>query len=224
MQVMTAMNTRTVDGYARVNPSRAWILLTTRSPSVLLGSRGHGAMTSSDAAGLLAGLYREAFLMGMLVECGSMGDLLELHDALFDRVARLAYSRQWKLAEQRGQQIVKRMTALALYETLDDKRCPTCNGKGTTTFNLDEYPDLMFAPTFEQLNGYEGRLRCRSCLGSSRVKLSARKRADLSGIHKDSWIRMWASRYEEVFTIPRDWLSDARRHMAQRSEMESETA
>lgn len=196
----------------RMNPTQAWSLLTTRSPSMDRISAGYLSMKPADVAALLAGLYREAFLMGMAHFCADYRSLTDLERNLWVRVQDMANSGNWEFAH--GFLGCRRLAGLALFETIDDLTCQTCSGKGTTTFVLTEEPSLIFSPYYELLNAYEGRIRCMSCWGAGRLRLSGRKRADLAGIGKDAWSRTWAKRYEPVYQLTQRWLGDANTHLA----------
>lgn len=198
-----------------MNPSAAWAMLTARSPAFPRMPGGHNSLTKEDVAAMLSDLYRDACLMGMAYECHDMKALQDLELRLWQIVIGMSQREpQWKLPK--GEFVTRRLAALALYEAMDPLVCPVCNGKGTTTFQLHREPGLMLSQYFSQLNEWEGRIRCMGCQGSGKVKLSARKRADLAGINKDTWPKYWASRYEEVFALTKGWLSDARAHLARK--------
>lgn len=207
-----------------MNPSAAWAMLTARSPNMKRVSCGYGETTKEDIAASLSGLYEDAMLMGMFYECGDGKALVRLERRLWQRVIGMAQAERWKLPT--GEFVTRRLVGLALYEAMDPLICPECNGKGSTTFDLRHNPGLILSPYYSQLSEREGRLRCAACQGSGKVKLSGRKRADLAGINKDTWIRYWSSRYEAVLTLTRDWLSDARSHLARqlRKNTENEAA
>lgn len=205
-----------------MNPSAAWSMLTVRSVAMERMARGHNAMTKEDVAAMLSGLDRNQMLMGMAYECHDMEALLDLERRLWQIVIGMAQAEHWKLPE--GEFVTRRMAALALYEAMEPLICWQCNGKGSTTFQLHREPALMLSPYFSQMNQYEGRIRCAGCQGSGKVKLSGRKRADLAGINKDTWIRYWSSRYEAVYALTREWLSDARSHLARQLQKNAEEA
>lgn len=197
-----------------MNPSEAWSLLTIRSKAFSLQSKGHGATTSSDIAALLAGLPREPFLMGMAAECGDLGALQDIELVLWVRAKAIADREDWDTP--RGHFTVRRMVGVALYEAMEDYRCYGCNGTGSMVFDLRDYPAMMMAPTFEVTGPTTGKVRCVCCQSSGSVRLSGRKKADLAGINKDTWTRLWARRYESVFQIARDWRQSAKNHLASR--------
>ena len=197
-----------------MNPSEAWSLLALRTVQLARQSSGHGALRSADIAGMLAGLEREPFLMGMAAELGDKGALFQLELCLWTRGNTIAEKENWDPPQ--GEFTVRRMAALALYDVIDERRCMQCNGKGHETFSLSEHPALVLASTFESLNGREGTVRCRACQGSTQMRLSGRKRADLAGINKDMWTRTWSKRYEPIFRIANDWRESARSYLARR--------
>lgn len=195
-----------------MNPSAAWAMLTARSAAFPRSPGGHNSLSREDVEAMLCGLARNAFLMGMAYECHDLKALEDLERRLWQIVIGMSQAEQWKLPK--GEFVTRRLAALALYESMDPLICPQCNGKGTTTFELRREPGLMMSQYYSQLNEHEGRIRCQACQGSGKVKLSARKRADLAGINKDTWPRYWASRYEAVFALTREWLTEARSHLA----------
>lgn len=205
-----------------MNPCVAWAMLTARSPNFPRMPRGHGGLTPNDIAAMLAGLERPAFLMGMAYECGDQKALRELEAILWRWVIDRAREAHWRSPRPRF--LCRRLAGLALYEALDPMVCPTCNGKATLTFSLDEHPDYILSPYYGELNEHEGKIRCLTCRGAGKVKLSARKRADLAGIHKFIWQQYWGSKYEDVHQLAKDWLYQARAHIAKKTAANSEVA
>lgn len=196
-----------------MNPSEAWSLLTIRSQDFRRVPGGHGSMSMTDVAALLAGLEREPFLMGMAAECGDYRSLLDLERVLWVRTNGIATRENWE-EPRRGEFTYRRMAGLALYEAIDDRTCFECTGKGRTSFALEEHPGLIMAKTFEPLSALDGSIECAACRGSGRVALSGRKKADLAGINKDMWTRVWARRYESVFRLAHGWRDVASRYLA----------
>lgn len=196
-----------------MNPSEAWVLLTIRSKHFGRVPGGHGVMTVSDVAALLAGLDTEPFQMGMAADCGDLGALKQIELLLWQRANIIAERENWD--PPRGEFTVRRMAAVALYEAIDDRRCYVCNGTSEMWFALDEVPGMVMAPTFRLISETAGGVRCPACV-NGRTRLSARKKADLAGIHKDMWTRVWARRYEPVFTIANGWRETARQYLAAR--------
>lgn len=203
-----------------MNPSEAWSLLTIRSKNFALQSKAFGATTSADIAGLLSGLGREPFLMGMAAECGDMNSLKQIELVLWVRAKTIADRENWDAP--RGYFTVRRMVGVALYEAMEDHCCYGCNGTGSMKFELRDCPGILMAPTFEAVGPDAGKVRCICCGGSGTIHLSGRKKADLSGVNKDMWTRLWSRRYESIFAIARDWRQSAKNHLAYRMRDEAE--
>jgi hypothetical protein len=197
-----------------MNPSEAWALLTIRSKNFEMQSKGHGSTSSADVAALLAGLDREPFLMGLAAECADIGALQQVELVLWARANTISDREDWDAP--RGYFTVRRMVGVALYEAMEDHRCYGCNGTGSMAFQLRDHPGMMMAPTFEAISPTAGKVRCVCCQGSGVIRLSGRKRAELAGINKDTWTRLWGRRYESIFNIARDWRQSAKNHLASR--------
>jgi hypothetical protein len=205
-----------------MNPTQAWTLLTARSPSINRIPGGYASLKPADIAAVLGGLSSELFQMGMAYSCGDSRSLIDLERNLWVRVMGMSDRHGWEFSKQMN---CRRLAGLALYEVIDDLRCQICNGKGTTTFELQHQPALIFSPYYERLNEHEGRVRCLACYGAGKLRLSGRKRADLCGISKDSWARVWGRRYEPVFDVANGWLNDANAYLAKRlRELEEKVA
>lgn len=196
-----------------MNPSEAWALLTIRSNNFARTPGGHGSTTTADIAGLLGGLDREPFLMGMAAELGDFPSLQQIELVLWERARHIGDRENWD--PPRGEFTVRRMTAVALYEAINDPRCYVCNGSAEMAFALDEYPGMILAPTFRTITTTTGVVRCPACV-QGKVRLSGRKKADLAGINKDMWTRIWAKRYEPLFSIANGWRETARKYLKER--------
>jgi len=203
-----------------MNPCVAWSILTARSVSFPRLPRGHGGLSREDVCAMLAGMERPAYLMGLAYECGDKKALSELRSMLWLEVIVRARVGGWRATRPR--MLCRNLAELALYEAFDPYVCPTCNGKGTTTFDLSERPDLILSPYYGELNEHEGRIRCATCRGSGKVKLSGRKRADLAGIDKRQWQEYWSDKYEPVYGLAKSWLAQARGELREKLNENSE--
>ncbi len=199
-----------------MNPSPAWLLLSARSAQLQKTQGGHERLTKDDVCSMLSGLDIDCMKMGMASECGDAKALRDLELKLWQITYHMAIREKWKLPK--GEFVTRRMAGLALYEVIGPLLCLECNGMGVMVFSMAERGGLLMNPSFEQINPYEGRIRCPACQGSGKVRLSNRKRADLAGINKDTWPKYWSSRYEGVYSIPLGWLSTARSHLARELE------
>lgn len=196
-----------------MNPSEAWVLLTIRSKSFAAIPGGHGGTTAADVAALLAGLDREPFLMGMAADLGDYDALRQIELVLWERARHIGERENWD--PPRGEFTVRRMVGVALLEAVDDPRCSVCNGGAEMTFALADYPGMILAPTYRQISESSGAVRCPACV-AGKVRLSGRKKADLAGINKDMWTRIWGKRYEPIYQIANGWRETARRYLQDR--------
>lgn len=113
-----------------MNPANAWLLLTTRSIGVELTGRGHGGLSAADVARALKGLRRGPFLLGMAILAGDESVKEELTRYVhIEIVVDLAIQFEWQ--SERGDQMWRRLAALAVFESLNGDRCLSCKGKGT---------------------------------------------------------------------------------------------
>lgn len=196
-----------------MNPSEAWTLLTIRSMAFAPSSKGHGAITTADIAALLAGLDREPFLMGMAADLGDYDALRQIELVLWERARHIGERENWDPPQ--GHFTVRRMAAVALYEAINDTRCYVCNGTSEMAVALTEYPGMVLAPSFRAINAESCVVRCPACV-AGKVRISNRKKADLAGINKDVWTRIWAKRYEPIFQIANGWRHTAAQYLAHR--------
>jgi hypothetical protein len=202
-----------------MNPSEAWALLTLRSKNFDRTPGGHGSMTASDVAAMLAGLEREPFLTGMAAECADFGALKQIELCLRTRAYTMAENGEWQ--PPRG--LLRAMVALALYEVIDDRHCYACNGRGQMVFTLNALPELIMAPSFKRLDEGKAQVTCIACIGEGQVNLSDRRKAEIMGMGRDTWRRHWARKYEPIFGVANSWREIAKGYLAGRvKEMEEE--
>lgn len=194
-----------------MNPSVAWSILTARSPALPRMPRGHGGLAREDVAVMLADCAPEAFLMGMAYECNDHQSLLDLELRLWQLVMHRSKQERWRCPSQPF--LCRRLAGLALFEVMHPRICLLCNGKGTFTFDINDHPEYILSIHFDQVSEHNGRMRCLGCNGTGRLKLSARKRADLAGVHKYTWQTYWGARYQPIYDLVRQWLQDARTHL-----------
>lgn len=197
-----------------MNPSEAWVLLTIRSKSVERSIAGHGAADSSLIAALLGGLDNDPFLMGMAAECGDMKALRRIEWVLWTRARTFSENEDWNPPE--GEFTVRRMVGVGLFEAIDDRRCPKCNGQKAITFTIDSEPSLLFAPTYEHISPTTGQVQCWVCGGAGQVRLSPKMKARLAGMQREGWSRLWQRRYERIYSIAHNWREEAKQHLQAR--------
>lgn len=194
-----------------MNPCAAFAMLTARSPSFPRLPRGHGGLTREDVAAMLVGMDKPVELMGYAYELGDKKAIVELHRLLWWEVIQIGRTMGWRRPRPRF--ICRQLAMLALYEALEPYICPQCNGKGSTTFDIDEHPEYVLSPYYGELNEREGRIRCLTCRGAGRIKLSGRKRADIAGVSRPEWQEYWSGKYEGIYALTKGWLSQARDHL-----------
>ncbi len=217
-----------------MNPSQAWSLLTARALGHNAEPRGFGSLRPEDIRAMLIGLDAEPMMTGMAYHFFDFKALQYIELALWQVTLETARAQDWASSYKRAVNsalaisalpyTARRLAGLAIYECMDLPICPECNGKGTTTFSLDRHPERALSPFFESLNDHEGRIRCATCQGSGRVKLSDRKRADLAGIGKDSWQRIWSKRYEGTHAMVLGWRDQAHSHLTRKLSENSQAA
>lgn len=98
--------------------------------------------------------------------------------SLYQEVIQLAVDRQWRIREK-GDEKLRGLTQLAIFELTDSHRCPKCKG-----------------------TGYNKRLRpCRSCGGTGFYNVRPIQRAKALGIAASTWQRVWAYRFADVMAL-----------------------
>lgn len=179
-----------------IGNSKAWAMLTARALQYdQVGGRGHATLTTSDVAGMLAGLERAPYLCGLFVEAGYWDCLVPLERHLWRAIVDLATDRRWNLPKGPGP--CRPLGHLALFELVGPSTpCHICKGEGSTA---DEHTTTRTA--------------CERCNGRGKLPLTPFSRADLIGINPPDWSKRWEARYQDVFQIPLTWLDEANRHL-----------
>lgn len=179
-----------------IGNSKAWTMLTARAIQYdQSGGRGHSTLTPSDVAGMLAGLDRAPYLCGLFVEAGYWDVLYELERQLWRAILDLACEQLWNLPKGPAQ--CRPLGHLALLELAGPSTpCRPCGESGLVT---DRHTGTQ--------------KQCTQCLGRGKVPLVSATRADLIGVNRSNWDRVWEDRYKHVFGIPLNWLYEANRHL-----------
>lgn len=134
-------------------------------------------LDAMDAARALAGLDRGPYLLAMVVLAQDASSLKPLELQLWGEMCGVATRKNWIVPV--GDELLRRMSCLAVGEVVSPKVCGRCSGRGTI------YPRGAAART------------CDACGGGGRGKVTGRDRARSLGICKSSWSRTWGLRYGE---------------------------
>lgn len=206
-----------------MNPTQAWSLLTARAASDCQ-PRGYGSLTSEDIRAMLGGLEERYMLSGMCYHFDDPQAMDRLERILWDWVCDFADKDDWAKDLDRGQQQCRRLAGIAMYEVFSHKRCPECNGIGNKTFVLHASPTLILSQSFEPISAKDGKVQCVVCFGGGKIKMSARRRADLGGFARTTWARRWSKRYEVIHSTLAGWLSEAHSHLARNLKKNNQAA
>lgn len=163
---------------------------------------------------MLAGQEERYMLCGMCYHFDDSDALVKLERILWDWVCDFADKDDWAKDLDHGQQQCRRLAGLAMYEVFGHKRCPECNGSGHRVFALRAFPALILSQSFEPVDVHAGKVQCIVCFGTGKIKMSARRRADLGGFARTTWSRRWSKRYEVIHSTLAGWLSEAHSHLA----------
>lgn len=98
--------------------------------------------------------------------------------SLYQEVIQLAVDQRWKIRE-RGEEKLRSLTQLVIFELTNKPRCPKCNGTKYTR---------NFKP-------------CKVCGGTGFYKIKESQRAKALNVAPSTWARVWAYRYGEVLSL-----------------------
>lgn len=172
---------------------------------------GRDVITASDVAAMLAmggadeavGLYAIIKYANHVSMDAILYDRPEGDRALMPLIGELrfrAYHRAVKTAERKGwrekagqyrPQLVRRMSELAIAESISTGVCKRCRG-------------VKFARLGEAVKV------CPCCKGSGVSRLSEHQKAELLNVPWTSFRREWGGRYEQIHRAIHDWDADVR--------------
>lgn len=141
-------------------------------------SRGLPEMTTDDVNAACAGADQIGLDLLLSKVCDDRAAQHRAFYNLYQEVIQLAVDHKWKI-RKRGQDKIRSLTQLILFELTAIPRCPKC--KGTK---------------------YNRRLRpCKACDGTGFYKIKNSQRARALGINSSTWNRVWSYRYAEVLAL-----------------------
>lgn len=141
-------------------------------------NRGLPMITTDDINSACAGADQIGLDLLLSKVCDDRAAQHRAFYSLYQEVVQLAVDKHWKIREK-GQEKIRSLTQLILFELTAAPRCPKCNG---TKFNKRLRP-------------------CRSCNGTGFYKIRDAQRARALGINSSTWNRVWAYRYAEVLSL-----------------------
>lgn len=108
-----------------------------------------------------------------------------LQTFLRQRMAWEASKRHWKTGERFWQRFESVIT-IAIDYYIEPNRCKRCKGTGEVLIRK-----LM--------------TKCPVCEGAGEKELSIRRKAELAGMHRETWANEWEDRYSLAVSILSDW-------------------
>jgi len=145
---------------------------------------GESDLTVADIAAACAGANQTGLNILLAKVVGDRSAHKPLFYAIYRQITEIAIKEKWKF--RRGEERIRSLVNLALYEYVGEPRCPAC--KGTR---------------------YTQQTKCRTCGGSGYMRLDDKQRAIALGIHPSVWLRVWKDRYARVFQVLSYHESDA---------------
>lgn len=149
----------------------------------LLQTFGKAELTPADISAALSGTQEDRLVnneIGIEVLlakiCNNRQSQVKCFYPIYRGVAEIAIKGKWKM--KRGEDRLRSLTQLAVFEATNDQACPRCKG---TTFNPRN-------PT----------KACEPCRGTGRYRIKDYERAEALGVSKQTWSRTWEPRYQDV--------------------------
>jgi hypothetical protein len=95
-------------------------------------------LVTTEAGGTLAGLSDEAMDYAMALYVGDTGAQPKLFYAAYLRTVDVAIRERWKLprGEESGEEMLRKLTLVALFELMHGKPCQNCDGEGFVGVNV----------------------------------------------------------------------------------------
>lgn len=150
---------------------------------------GGGDLTPLDIAAACAGADDLGLRVLLTKVCGDRTHHGQMFYQIYGIVVSRAAKGGWRVPK--GEEKLRALTQLAIFEAVNDFACPACNG---TKFNRKR-PSQPCAP----------------CAGNGRLRLTEPLRAEVLGITRQAWYKLWNQRYREVQQIIGDHESSATR-------------
>jgi hypothetical protein len=154
-------------------------LLDPKSVRLEYAGFGKAEITRMDVNAAMAGADETGLNLLLAHVCNDRKAQSQAFYSLYNRVMTLAMDQGWQFEGKRGQERIRALTQLALFEHTDTPRCPACKG---TKYNRAMRP-------------------CKACKGTGYYKIKDSHRARAMGINRTSWSRLWAKRYADVLQI-----------------------
>lgn len=101
---------------------------------------------------------------------------------IYDRVVEAAVKKKWRVPK--GQELLRKLTRVAIAEAIDPKCCPTCAGRRYVWMKGDTVARL-----------------CPTCNGMGKRGWRDEDRARLAEISLSSWSKRWGARYFIIIGI-----------------------
>jgi hypothetical protein len=156
------------------------ILNLTNPKSARVDGAGGGipTLTTEDVNGACAGC--DDLGLGVLLAkvCQGRQQKSRAFYQLYLEVIDLAIHRHWKIREK-GQEKLRSLTQLIIFELIDQPICPKCNG-------------TRYTKTLKP---------CKACDSTGLYQIKDSMRAKALGIDQSNWQRVWQYRYSDVLAL-----------------------
>lgn len=149
-------------------------------------SGGKSELTTADIAAACANANAIGMDILLTKICGQRRPMVPLFYEIYRMVIDEAIKGGWK--SPKGSDRLRSLTQLAIYETVNEMACPTCKGR---KFSKQ-------APT----------KACGRCNGTGIYRIEGDIRADALGVSRAAWYKTWASRYEIIRKLVKDFADE----------------
>jgi hypothetical protein len=168
-------------------------LLNPKSVRLDGASRGVPAITIDDINAACAGADQIGLDLLLSRVCDDRSAQHRAFYSLHQEVVQLAVDHHWKIREK-GQEKLRSLTQLILFELTNPVRCPKCKG---TRYNKQLRP-------------------CKTCYGTGFYKIKNAQRARALGVNASTWGRIWGARYADVLSLLLNHESDALKNISKK--------
>lgn len=154
-------------------------LIDPKSVRLEYAGHGKGGITKADVNAAMAGANETGLNLLLAHVCNDRQAQSQAFYALYNRIMTLAMEQGWQFESKRGQERIRSLTQLALFEHTNPPRCPACHG---TKYSKSLRP-------------------CKFCDATGYYKIKDSHRARALGIRQSSWSRYWSGRYADVLGV-----------------------